>query len=154
MSGGRSAGELYFSSACFSQPPRQSLQYLKISYPCHGSDGDAAVESSAHQLGSDYRPLPTMCVLRLQHLERLAPMGAGTNVLDFEDSRKQHPSPLGSLIYLLFCTSCIGWGGKNSVKKPTQAPESNFQNGPESMFPISHPGGTVHIRTRILVTVP
>ena len=45
-------------------------------------------------------------------------MGAGTNVLDFEDFLvSNNLLPLGSLIYLLFCTSRIGWGWKNFSKE-------------------------------------
>ena len=42
------------------------------------------------------------------------PFGAGSNVLDLEDFLVSNIwLPLGSLVYLLFCTSRCGWGWKN-----------------------------------------
>ena len=51
-------------------------------------------------------------------------MGAGTNILDLEDFFvSNNLLPLGSLIYLLFCTSRYGWGWKNFCN------EANTGNG-------------------------
>ncbi|WP_059068682.1 sodium-dependent transporter [Mediterraneibacter massiliensis] len=54
------------------------------------------------------------CVLGFNVLSGLAPMGSGTTVLDFEDFLvSNNLLPLGSLVYVLFCTSRYGWGWKN-----------------------------------------
>ena len=54
------------------------------------------------------------CILGFNLWSGFAPMGAGTNVLDLEDFFvSNNLLPLGSLIYLLFCTSRYGWGWKN-----------------------------------------
>lgn len=46
------------------------------------------------------------------------PFGEGTNVLDLEDFIvSNNLLPLGSLVYLLFCTSRYGWGFKNFMKE-------------------------------------
>ena len=45
-------------------------------------------------------------------------MGAGKNILDFEDFLvSNNLLPLGSLIYLLFCTSRYGWGWKKFTEE-------------------------------------
>ena len=51
------------------------------------------------------------CVLGFNILSGFTPFGAGSNVLDLEDFIvSNNLLPLGSLVYLLFCTSKYGWG--------------------------------------------
>ena len=51
------------------------------------------------------------CVLGFNLLSGFMPFGEGSNVLDLEDFIvSNNLLPLGSLIYLLFCTSRYGWG--------------------------------------------
>ena len=51
------------------------------------------------------------CVLGFNLLSGFTPFGEGSNVLDLEDFIvSSNLLPLGSLIYLLFCTSKYGWG--------------------------------------------
>lgn len=51
------------------------------------------------------------CVLGFNVWSGLSLMGAGSTVLDFEDFLvSNNLLPLGSLVYLLFCTSRYGWG--------------------------------------------
>lgn len=51
------------------------------------------------------------CVLGFNLWSDFMPLGAGTNVLDLEDFiLSNNLLPIGSLIYLLFCTSRYGWG--------------------------------------------
>lgn len=51
------------------------------------------------------------CVLGFNVWSGFAPLGAGTNIQDLEDFLvSNNLLPLGSLIYLLFCTSRYGWG--------------------------------------------
>lgn len=53
------------------------------------------------------------CVLGFNLLSGFTPFGPGTNVLDLEDFIvSNNLLPLGSLVYLLFCTSRYGWGFK------------------------------------------
>ena len=57
--------------------------------------------------------LSLACVLGFQVLSGFQPLGAGSNVLDLEDFIvSNNLLPLGSLVYLLFCTSRYGWGWK------------------------------------------
>lgn len=54
------------------------------------------------------------CVLGFNVLSGFQPLGPGTGVLDLEDFFvSNNLLPLGSLVYLLFCTSKYGWGWKN-----------------------------------------
>lgn len=54
------------------------------------------------------------CVLGYNVLSGFAPFGEGTAVLDLEDFIvSNNLLPLGSLLYVLFCTTRYGWGWKN-----------------------------------------
>ena len=58
--------------------------------------------------------LSVPCVLGFNLWSGFEPFGAGSNVLDLEDFLvSNNLLPLGSLVYLLFCTSRYGWGFKN-----------------------------------------
>ena len=51
------------------------------------------------------------CALGFNLLSSFAPLGPGTSVLDLEDFLlSNNILPIGSMIYLLFCTSRYGWG--------------------------------------------
>lgn len=53
------------------------------------------------------------CALGYNVLSGIQPFGEGTAILDLEDFIVSNILlPLGSLVYLLFCTSRIGWGFK------------------------------------------
>ena len=54
------------------------------------------------------------CVFGFNLLSGFQPLGAGKTVLDLEDFLvSNNLLPLGSLVYLLFCTTRYGWGWKN-----------------------------------------
>lgn len=58
------------------------------------------------------------CVLGFNVLSKFQPLGPGTGVLDLEDFVVSNLLlPLGSLIFIFFCTSCYGWGWKNFTKE-------------------------------------
>lgn len=61
------------------------------------------------------------CVLGFNLLSGFAPRGAGSCVLDLEDFIVSNVLlPGGSLIYLLFCVSRMGWGFKNYQKEANE----------------------------------
>lgn len=63
-------------------------------------------------------------VLGYNVLDFIQPLGAGSTILDFEDFIvSNNILPLGSLVYVLFCTSRYGWGFKNFMA------EANAGNG-------------------------
>lgn len=54
------------------------------------------------------------CVLGFNVLSGFQPLGVGSNIMDLEDFLvSNNILPLGSLVYLLFCTRKCGWGWKN-----------------------------------------
>ena len=58
------------------------------------------------------------CALGFNVLNNIQPLGAGSTILDLEDFIvSQLLLPLGSLVYLLFCTSKYGWGFENYQKE-------------------------------------
>ena len=58
------------------------------------------------------------CVLGFNVLSKFQPLGPGTGVLDLEDFVVSNLLlPLGSLIFIYFCTSRYGWGWKNFTKE-------------------------------------
>lgn len=80
------------------------------------------------------------CVLGYNVWSGFAPLGEGTAILDLEDFIvSNNLLPLGSLVYVLFCTSRYGWGWKNFLK------EANTGNG------LKFPKG---VRIYVSVVVP
>ena len=66
------------------------------------------------------------CVLGFNVLSGVSPLGAGTNILDFEDFLVSNLIlPLGSLIYVVFIMSRYGWGFDNFLA------EANTGKGPK-----------------------
>ena len=62
--------------------------------------------------------LSSPCALGFNVLSNIQPLGAGSTILDLEDFIvSQLLLPLGSLVYLLFCTSKYGWGFENYQKE-------------------------------------
>ena len=58
------------------------------------------------------------CVLGFNVWSGFTPFGPGTGVLDLEDFFVSYNLlPLGSLVYLAFCTSRYGWGWKNFLRE-------------------------------------
>lgn len=58
------------------------------------------------------------CVLGFNLWSGFAPLGAGSTIQDLEDFVvSNNLLPLGSLAYLLFCTSRYGWGWNNFIQE-------------------------------------
>ena len=58
------------------------------------------------------------CILGFNVLSGIEPLGAGTGIMDLEDFLvSNNLLPLGSLIYLTFCTRRNGWGWDNFIKE-------------------------------------
>ena len=58
------------------------------------------------------------CVFGFNLLSGFAPLGEGTTIQDLEDFIvSNNLLPLGSVGYLLFCTSRYGWGWKNFTEE-------------------------------------
>jgi len=58
------------------------------------------------------------CVFGFNIWKSFEPLGSGTSILDLEDFiLSNHLLPLGSLVFLLFCTRRYGWGWDNFYKE-------------------------------------
>lgn len=58
------------------------------------------------------------CVLGYNVLVNIQPLGPGTTIMDLEDFLvSSNILPLGSLIYVMFCTHKSGWGWDNFIKE-------------------------------------
>lgn len=58
------------------------------------------------------------CALGFNVLSFIQPLGQGTTILDFEDFLVSNLLlPFGSLLFVLFCTTKIGWGWDNFIKE-------------------------------------
>ena len=58
------------------------------------------------------------CALGFNYLSFIQPLGKGSCILDLEDFLvSNNLLPLGSLVYLTFCTSRYGWGWDNFMKE-------------------------------------
>ena len=65
--------------------------------------------------------LSVPCVLGFNVLKAFEPMGSGSNVMDLEDFIVSNLIlPLGSLIFVIFCTTRYGWGWKNFVAEANE----------------------------------
>lgn len=67
------------------------------------------------------------CVFGFNIWSSFQPLGPGSNVLDLEDFLvSNNLLPLGSLVYLLFCTSRYGWGFKNFLAEANEGSGMKF----------------------------
>ena len=65
--------------------------------------------------------LSVPCVLGFNLWSGFAPLGEGSTVLDLEDFiLSNNLLPIGSMLYLLFCTSRYGWGFKNFMAEANE----------------------------------
>ncbi|MFR3787967.1 sodium-dependent transporter [Agathobaculum desmolans] len=70
------------------------------------------------------------CVLGFNVLSGFTPFGPGSNVLDLEDFLVSNIwLPLGSLVYLLFCTTRYGWGWKNFKEEANEGGGLKVKDG-------------------------
>ena len=70
------------------------------------------------------------CALGFNVWSGLQPFGAGTTVMDLEDFLVSNIwLPLGSIVYLLFCTSRYGWGWKNFREEANSGKGLKVANG-------------------------
>ncbi len=67
------------------------------------------------------------CVLGFNAWAGFQPLGAGSTIQDLEDFIvSNNLLPLGSMVYLLFCTSRYGWGWKNFIAEADEGKGVKF----------------------------
>lgn len=71
------------------------------------------------------------CVLGYNMLSGFHPLGSGTTIMDLEDFLiSSNVLPLGSLVYVMFCTTRYGWGFQNFL---TEADAGNGLRFPHQL---------------------
>lgn len=71
------------------------------------------------------------CVLGYNILSGFHPLGSGTTIMDLEDFLiSSNVLPLGSLVYVMFCTTRYGWGFRNFL---TEADSGNGLRFPHQL---------------------
>ena len=61
------------------------------------------------------------CILGFNVWKNFAPLGEGTNIMDLEDFLVSNILlPVGSLIFVMFCTTRYGWGWKKFMEEANE----------------------------------
>lgn len=67
------------------------------------------------------------CIFGFNLWSSFQPLGAGSNILDLEDFIvSNNILPLGSLVYVLFCTTRYGWGWDNFIEEANMGKGMKF----------------------------
>ncbi|MEA4988256.1 MAG: sodium-dependent transporter [Anaerovorax sp.] len=86
------------------------------------------------------------CILGFSTLSAIQPLGEGTNIMDLEDFIvSSNLLPLGSMVYLIFCTSRYGWGWNNFI--------SEANSGEGIRFPLSVRGYMTYVLPILVVGI-
>ena len=113
MAGGRLWGSLFFVFMAFAAFSTVLAVFENIMSCCMDLTGWSRKKTAAINIVLMIL-LSLPCVLGFNVWSGFQPFGQGSNVLDLEDFLVSNLwLPLGSLVYLLFCTSRYGWGWKN-----------------------------------------
>ena len=112
MSGGRIWGALFFLFMTFASFSTVIAVFENIMASCMDNFGWSRKKASLIN-GVIILLISVPCVLGYNVLKNVHPIGA-KDILDSEDFIVSNLLlPLGSLVYLLFCTTRFGWGFKN-----------------------------------------
>ncbi|MBR1453763.1 MAG: sodium-dependent transporter [Lachnospiraceae bacterium] len=70
------------------------------------------------------------CALGFNVWSNIMPLGEGTGIMDLEDFIVSNCLlPLGSLVYVVYCTNKFGWGWDNFVKEANEGKGLKISNG-------------------------
>ncbi len=120
MAGGRIWGSLFFlfmTFAAFSTVIAVFENIIAMTCECFG----LSRKKSCLINGVALAVLSMPCVLGFNVLSFIQPLRAGNSIMDLEDFIVSNVLlPLGSLVYVLFCTSRLGWGWKNFQAEANQ----------------------------------
>lgn len=115
MAGGRIFGTLFFIFMTFAAMSTVIAVFeniLSFSIDLWGWDRKKAVLVNSLLIIA----LSLPCVLGFNVLSNIQPLGAGSTIQDLEDFIiSNNLLPIGSLLYLLFCTRKSGWGWNNFI---------------------------------------
>ena len=117
MAGGRIWGSLFFLFMFFAALSTVIAVFENITAFAMDLRGWSRKKSVLIN-GAAMLVLSVPCILGFNLLSGFMPLGQGTNIMDLEDFLvSNNLLPLGSLAYLLFCTSRAGWGWKSFLEE-------------------------------------
>lgn len=129
MAGGRLWGSLFFVFMAFAAFSTVLAVFENIMSCCMDLTGWSRKKTAAINIVLMI-VLSMPCVLGFNVWSGFQPFGAGSNVLDLEDFLVSNLwLPLGSLVYLLFCTSRYGWGWKNFKEEANEGGGLKVRDG-------------------------
>jgi NSS family neurotransmitter:Na+ symporter len=113
MPGGRLWGSLFFLFMCFAAMSTVIAVFQNIiSFGTDLTKASRKKVVSINLVAIILLSLP--CVLGFNILSGIQPLGEGSSILDFEDFIvSNNILPLGSVVYVLFCSMKIGWDWDN-----------------------------------------
>lgn len=117
MSGGRIWGSLFFIFMLFAAMSTVIAVFENItSCICELSGWERHKTIRICAVGIILLSLP--CILGFNLWSDIHPLGGSSGILDLEDFLvSNNLLPLGSLVYLAFCTSRYGWGWNNFIRE-------------------------------------
>lgn len=117
MAGGRIWGSLFFIFMAFAAFSTVIAVFENILSCCMDLTGCSRKKAAlVNTFLMIVLSLP--CILGFNVLSGFHPLGGTSSIMDLEDFLVSNITlPLGSLIYLLFCTSRYGWGWKNFTQE-------------------------------------
>ncbi len=117
MSGGRFWGSLFFVFLCFASMSTVIAVFENI--VAMTMDASKMSRGKAVLITAVLLTLLSIpCPLGYNVLSFIQPLGEGSTILDFEDFIvSNNLLPIGSLLFVLFCTARYGWGYKNFLKE-------------------------------------
>lgn len=126
MEGGIIWGSLFFLFMCFAAVSTLITVIENIiTYTMDWQGWSRKKAVVINFIGLSVLSLP--CILGFNLWSGIQPLGAGTNILDLEDFiLSNNLLPLGSLVFLLFCTRRWGWGWDNFYQETSQGKGMNF----------------------------
>ena len=129
MAGGRVWGSLFFLFMAFAAFSTVIVVFENIISCCMDLTGCSRKKAAfVNVFLMILLSLP--CVLGFNLLSGFEPLGEGTSIMDLEDFLVSNITlPIGSLIYLLFCTSRYGWGWKNFLEEANTGKGLKLRNG-------------------------
>ncbi len=120
MSGGRLWGSLFFVFMTFAAFSTILAVFENI-VSCTMDYFGWSKKKSCLINGIAMSALSLPCILGFNLLSGFAPFGAGSSIMDLEDFLVSNILlPLGSLIFVLFCTLRYGWGWDNFIKEANE----------------------------------
>ena len=145
MDGGRLWGSLFFLFMCFAAVSTV-IAVIEAIATWHMDYSGWSRKKATTVAAALLSVLSLPCILGFNVWAGFAPLGPGSNVLALEDFiMSNNLLPLGSLVFLLFCTRRSGWGWDNFYREAS--------SGRGLPYPRRARGYVTHVLPVILLAV-